>query len=91
MRKLGFMLNDLPLERILILGVEGKKTNEHLVHDDADGPPVRCKGITFAFDQLWSKVGCNFFVFVAQNRILLAINLSHAEVNYFEIASLIKE
>ena len=85
------MLNDLPLERILILGVEGKKTNEHLVHDDPDGPPVRCKGITFAFDQLRSKVGRNFFVFVAQNRILLPINLSHAEVNYFEIASLIKE
>ena len=53
------MLNDLPLERILILGVEGKKTNEHLVHDDADGPPVRCKGITFAFDQLRGEVlGC---------------------------------
>ena len=85
------MPHDLLLEFCLILRVEGKNTNEHLVHDDADGPPVRCKGITFAFDQLRSKVGRKFFVFIAQNRLMVTINLSHAEVDYFEIASLIKE
>ena len=49
----------VPLFHVLMLYTFGIDTDEHLVHDDADGPPVSCKGKVLAFEKLWSDAAWN--------------------------------
>ena len=66
--------------------------NEHLVHDDADGPPVSCEGKILAFKELWSDAAWNSCIsIVVKCRVDRGQLLSQAKVYDLEIASLVEE
>lgn len=65
---------------VAILVVEGWHAREHLVGEDAEGPPVRGRGVTYTSEDLRCYV-----LWSSTERIRLERSLSEAEVAKFKV------
>ena len=70
----------------------GLDTDEHLVHEDADWPPVSCEGKILALEELWSDATWNACIsIVVKGRRDWGQLLSQAKVYDLEVPCLVEE
>ena len=86
-RHLHVLNKDLLIHPLRIPLIERVCTYEHLVHDDANGPPINWEGVPNFLDLLRSKVGWRSDSFVDQ--LIMSQHLCRAKVSNLEIAFLI--
>ena len=80
---------DLHLQHVLVFVEERSDTNEHLVHEHADGPPVDRKVVTRLLENLGGHVLRRASNGTRQLSLLQA--LSQSKVNQLDVAILIEQ
>ena len=88
-RDLRLLFHDHLALAVLVSAVEGKISSEQLEHDNANRPPVRGESMTFAFEELWSKVPRRSRHIVGG--LVDAQDSGHAEVDDLQIAFFVQK
>ena len=58
--EVGLLIADGPEQFVLVTAVEGRLTDQHLVQEDAKGPPVHTVGVLQTFNDLGLKQKITF-------------------------------